>query len=422
MESTNQLTKIRLTHSFPRRQTWTVLSLALLLLLVWGGTAAAATLEERIKPEPGVLIVSVANETPAAEAGLARGDILLAIDGDRVNTAAELRQVILMQDPGDTLELTVKRGEEELTLTVTLADQDGYPLLGVGADASIGQPRLSRKGRPFGMPGFGRAPFRDRFRGMDRFSVIPGSGAMIADVLADSPAAEAGLLTGDVITSVGETAITGMGDLADAIAAYSPGDEVELAVERDGEAISLTVTLGAHPDDAAKAFIGVAIAHAHHFRMGPDGAEIDRRRQPGGRFGFGLPQWGRFDSRFFAGGLPEGALVMGVQDAGPASVAELQEGDVIIAVDESEITNRQDLVDALANHSPGDEVVLTVNRMDEILSATVTLGSHPDDETKAFLGVSIMPMDRFRPFIREEDGKGRWERQVDEDKESESNS
>ncbi len=422
MKNTDQLTKIRLQKRFARRQTWTVLSLALLLLLVWGGTAAAATGEERIKPEPGVLIVSVANETPAAEAGLARGDILLAIDGDRVNTAAELRHVILMQDPGDTLELTVKRGEEELTLTVTLADQDGYPLLGVSAEVSIGQRQMTRRGRSFGTPGFGRAPFMERFRGMDRFSVVPGTGAMISDVLEGSPAAEAGLLAGDLITSVGETAITGMGDLADAIASHSPGDEVELTVERDGEAISLTVALGAHPDDEAKAFIGVRIAPGHHFRMDMEGSELDRRRQHGGRFGFGLPHWGRFNNLPFASGVPEGALVMGVQDEGPASVAELQEGDVIIAVDETEITNRQDLVDALANHSPGDEVVLTVNRMDEILSATVTLGSHPDDETKAFLGVSIMPVERFLPFIREEDGKGRWERQVDEDKESESNS
>ncbi len=422
MKNTDQLTTIRPSQWVARRQTWTVLSLALLLLLVWGGTAAAATAEERIKPEPGVLIVSVANETPAAEAGLARGDILLAIDGDRVNTAAELRQVILMQDPGDTLELTVKRGEKELTLTVTLADQDGYPLLGVGADASIGQPRLSRRGRSFGMPGFGRAPFMERFKGMARFSVNPGNGAMISDVLQDSPAAEAGLLAGDVITSVGETEVMGMGDMAEAIASYSPGDEVELTVERDGEAISLTVTLGAHPDDEEKAFIGVRIAPGHQFRVDMEGAELDRRRQPGGRFGFGLPQWGRFNVRPFASGMPEGALVMGVQDDGPASVAELQEGDVIIAIDETEITNRQDLVDALANHSPGDEVVLTFNRMDEILSATVTLGSHPDDETKALLGVAIMPMERFRPFIWEDDGKGRWERQVDEEKESDSSS
>lgn len=414
MQHPNHLTKKGLPQRAVRRKTWTVLPLALLLLLVWGGTALAETSEERIKPEPGVLIVSVATETPADEAGLARGDILLAIDGDRVNTAAELKQVILMQDPGDTLELTVKRGEEELTLSVTLADHDGYPLLGVGAEASFRQPRITRKHRAFGMQGFGRAPFKGRF------SFDTGNGAKIADVLDESPAALAGLMTGDLITSVGETEITGMADLAEAAASFSPGDEVELTVERNGEAVSLQVTLGAHPEDEDKAFLGVRIAPGHNVRPGTKGADLDPRRNHRGQFGFGRSHWGRFNSNPFAEGMPNGALVMNVQDEGPASAAEVQVGDVIIAMDETEISNYQDLVDALANYNPGDDAVLKVNRMDEILSATVTLGSHPDDDTKAFLGVSIMPLERFRPFMNDDDGKGQWERQADKESESDS--
>ncbi|MYH61247.1 MAG: PDZ domain-containing protein, partial [Caldilineaceae bacterium SB0675_bin_29] len=85
-----------------KRKLWVVISLVLLASLVLGGTASASSVSERIKPQPGVLIVAVGEETPASEAGLARGDILLAIDGDMVNTAAELQHVILMRDPGDT--------------------------------------------------------------------------------------------------------------------------------------------------------------------------------------------------------------------------------------------------------------------------------------------------------------------------------
>ena len=82
-------------------------------------------------------------------------------------------------------------------------------------------------------------------------------------------------------------------------------------------------------------------------------------------------------------------------------MAELQSRDLITAVDETEIGGFDELVAALANYSPGDEVNLTVDRDGEAITTTVTLGAHPDDETKAFLGVSIMPLDRFRMDMQE---------------------
>ena len=220
----------RMTGEAPRRGTaqrkfWILLSVALFALLTWGGTVSAATLAERIKPEPGVLIVAVGDETPASEAGLQRGDILLAIDGDMVNTAAELSHVILMRDPGDTLDLTVKRGDEELTLAVTLADQDGYPLLGVAANVSRDVRLQPQRRRIQGMRGFGRMPGMAWNRGMKEFHLGAGDGAAIMQVQEESPAATAGLMAGDIITAVDESDITGMKDLVEAVAAYSPGDD-----------------------------------------------------------------------------------------------------------------------------------------------------------------------------------------------------
>ena len=91
-----------------------------------------------------------------------------------------------------------------------------------------------------------------------------------------------------------------------------------------------------------------------------------------------------------------GALVMAVQDEGPASTAQLQQGDLIIAIDDNEVDGLEGLLEALAGYSPGDEVGLTFDRKGESTSATVTLGAHPEDETRAYLGVMIMPVERFR--------------------------
>ena len=384
-----------------KRKLWAVISLVLLASLALGGTASAASLSERIKPEPGVLIVAVAEETPASEAGLARGDILLAIDGDMVNTAAELQHVILMRDPGDTLELTVKRGEEELTLTVTLADRDGYPLLGVAPDVPRLHGMTAQRGRFPAMRGQGHLPAIERFRGMQRFHEGAGEGAIVMEVLEEGPAATAGLMEGDLITSVDETEITGMSDLAEAAAAYGPGDVVALTVDRDGETVELSVTLGAHPDDETKPFIGVRIVPAERFRINANRSDLDRRPHQGNRFGFAMPFGGPFGNRFSFMELPHGALVMAVQDQGPASIAELQLGDAITAFGDTEISSFEDLVEALATHSPGDEVEITVTRHGETMAIMVTLGAHPDDEEKAFLGVSIMPLERLRMQMKE---------------------
>ena len=402
------------------RKIWLVLSVTLLALLALGGTASAQSMTERVKPEPGVLIVAVGEETPASEAGIMRGDILLAIDGDMVNTAAELQHMILMQDPGDMLELTVKRGDEELTLTVTLADIDGYPLLGVAPDSPGIRGMRTQRGRFPAIRNFVRLPALERFKGMDGNTDNVGEGAVVMEVLEDSPAATAGLMAGDLITSVGETEITGMRDLAGAAAAFSPGDEVELTVDRDGETVELNVTLGAHPDDEEKAFFGVRIGPAERFRINAEGTDLDRRQQRGNRFGFAFPQDGRFDGRFFFRDLPDGALVMGVQDEGPAALAELQRGDAITAVGETALSSFEDLVEILANYSPGDEVSITVNRDGELIAATVTLGAHPDDEDKAYLGVSIMPLERLRMHMKQMQDQNHEEQQSDHESQSSS--
>jgi S1-C subfamily serine protease len=70
------------------------------------------------------------------------------------------------------------------------------------------------------------------------------AGALVAKVEAGSPAADAGLQVGDLVTSVDGTAIKQSGDLAAAVGTKNPGDTVKLVVQRDGNEVTLDVTLG----------------------------------------------------------------------------------------------------------------------------------------------------------------------------------
>ena len=69
-------------------------------------------------------------------------------------------------------------------------------------------------------------------------------GVLVAEVLADTPAAAGGLQDGDVITSVDGRAVEGPNDLSRRIGNFPPGRKIKLVVVRDGARKNLSVTLG----------------------------------------------------------------------------------------------------------------------------------------------------------------------------------
>lgn len=76
-----------------------------------------------------------------------------------------------------------------------------------------------------------------------------GSGALVTEVVADSPAAQAGLEVGDVIVAIDDAAVTGRDGLVATIRRFAPGDQVEIGVMRGGEAVTLRATLVERPAD-----------------------------------------------------------------------------------------------------------------------------------------------------------------------------
>jgi S1-C subfamily serine protease len=68
-------------------------------------------------------------------------------------------------------------------------------------------------------------------------------GAIIRDVIANSPAEKAGLKTGDVISKVNDTALDKNHSLADLVTSHKAGDEITLTVLRGSETLTLKATL-----------------------------------------------------------------------------------------------------------------------------------------------------------------------------------
>jgi len=77
-----------------------------------------------------------------------------------------------------------------------------------------------------------------------------GTGAVIGTVRAGSPAADAGVKSGDIVVAVNGKQVTAANELTAAIAALRPGDKATLKVQRSGATVTLTVTLGTRPASA----------------------------------------------------------------------------------------------------------------------------------------------------------------------------
>lgn len=240
--------------------------------------------------ETGVLVLSVAADSPAAAAGIVRGDIILAIDGEPPADVMALVERMQSAAPGDVLTLSVRHGDSETDVEVTLGDSDGRAYLGVRPDYSAWMDGgMDARGDTGGMDGAGRGHWdkswgrqpRDLSEMMPYTETTPYTetmpGALITTVTEDSPAAAAGLAVGDVILGVDGEKLAAATDLTEYVAAHAPGDEIVLEVLRvDGGATQfVAVTLGAKPDDASAAYLGIGYLPMPQPMVSGDSAEGD---------------------------------------------------------------------------------------------------------------------------------------------------
>jgi aminopeptidase N len=85
--------------------------------------ASLGTVPDFAFPGPGVRAESIVEGSPAEKAGLAAGDVILKVGDQAVATLQEYSNVLRGLAPGVTVPVVVRRGDRELTITVTLAER-----------------------------------------------------------------------------------------------------------------------------------------------------------------------------------------------------------------------------------------------------------------------------------------------------------
>jgi S1-C subfamily serine protease len=77
---------------------------------------------ENLTVDHGVYIAGVNSYGPAAQAGLLQGDVIVQLDGKEIDNESSLEDVLVTKAPGETVLLSVYRGDQQLTFRVTLGE------------------------------------------------------------------------------------------------------------------------------------------------------------------------------------------------------------------------------------------------------------------------------------------------------------
>ena len=185
----------------------------------------------------GALVADVTPGSPAEQAGLKGGDVIREFNGQPVKDASQFKLQVAETAPGTKATIGVLRDGQNKTLDLTLAQQPGQKKVARNHDRGDNDGNGKEA-----LAGVGVADLDGNARARAK---VPDNvhGAVITEVAPDSPAFEAGLRAGDVITEINRQPVKNAGD-AVADTAKPTGDPTLVKVWRDGASRYVSVEEG----------------------------------------------------------------------------------------------------------------------------------------------------------------------------------
>lgn len=181
----------------------------------------------------GALIAEVLADTPASKAGFEPGDIVLEFDGQKIRDRDDLVDVVEKSAPNKTYAAVVLRGGERETIRVKLEPMPGdyTPAL----KRAMRKPKSADRSDNVAMDKIGIEVVEINEEIAEQLGLDDDTtGLVIRSVKAGSPAAIAGLQSGDVIQRVGRTEVSSIKEFGDAIEKMSLSKGILLHVKRQG--------------------------------------------------------------------------------------------------------------------------------------------------------------------------------------------
>ena len=217
-----------------------------------------------LKVENGVLVSGVEEDSPADNAGIEDGDVIVRFNGKSVSSADELRSAVRAMSPGKAAKVDVVHDGDSKTLTLTVSERpEEQAMMHWHSDGDDTPMMFARDFNMFGGPRLGiQAKELDDEGLASYFGAKKGDGLLVLSVDDESVAGKAGVKAGDIISKVGDDKIADTQDVRHALKDYDKGDKFDITVIRHGKSQSLKATMD---EDHEFAFDTVA-PEAFHWR------------------------------------------------------------------------------------------------------------------------------------------------------------
>ncbi len=168
------------------------------------------------------------------------------------------------------------------------------------------------------------------------------NGAIIAQVIPDSPAASSDIKEQDIITAVDGIKVEDASGLNNIVASRRPGDKVKFERLRDHKPKSVYVKLGTRPDedDLASSFLGTSDFDIL-------GLKVEKLDLSASRANYNTDH---------------GVIIKDVKSGSVAARADIRKGEVIVKLGKEEIDSVDEYLNILDNYEKGDPILLLVKR------------------------------------------------------------
>lgn len=168
----------------------------------------------------GALIQGITSDSPAEKAGLRQGDIVLAVDGEKVVSVNDLQTKIARHYPGDVVTVTTWRNRKEREVEVELGEAPA-------PNAPVSRNNKAEKNLKSENLGIS---FRELSQ-EDKTALDLTHGLFVEKVASGSPADDAGFFPGLIVVSIGDTPVSTMEDFQKILASAKRGDFLTFKVK-----------------------------------------------------------------------------------------------------------------------------------------------------------------------------------------------
>ena len=186
-----------------------------------------------LKEVSGAIVREVFKGSPAEKAGLKRGDVILKVNGKKIEDIATLRNIVAQSDVGSTIKLKIMRENKRISIKATVSE---FPKEMAEVIPDKGE-ALTEEDALAGFSVTDITPAIAKQLGLSREE----KGVVIVRVEPYSAADEAGLKKGDVIQEMNKKRVNNLRDFNNITSYIKKGDTVLLFINRGGKKFYITL-------------------------------------------------------------------------------------------------------------------------------------------------------------------------------------